>query len=270
MSFSIGFRFESTFHNTLIDSVHWTVFRFLCCTGLKIVKIAPFPTGCTCGVYPSVHFASKGLQTVSSIISVLKDERYDSNVCCTCHDQNALIAVQLLGIDKRPSRSPDFNTIGNANRGPRLVCDIWVSHLGKRDHRNTIWRRVVWYRRFGETCNRHLMTEGRPVWSVINFSRFLELEWISVDSNQATGLAIRGLIPGKSKEYFCFSERPVRMWGLFTLFLNGFQILFPRGLSSRGVRLIAYLHLVPSLTLRLLMPYIYIYIYIWNTYSWCF
>jgi hypothetical protein len=52
------------------------------------------------------------------------------------------------------------------------------------------------------------MTEGRPVCSVINLCSFLELEWSSVDSNQATGLAIRGLIPGKSMEYFYFFETP--------------------------------------------------------------
>ena len=98
------------------------------------------------------------------------------------------------------------------------------------------------------------MTEGRPVCSVINFCRFLELEWSSVDSNQAIGLAIWGLIPDKSKEYFCFSGRPVRMWGLPTLFLNGFQMSFPRGLSSRGMKLIAHLHLVPSLRMSGIVP----------------
>lgn len=153
LNFSIGFRFESTFHNPFIVSVNWTVFRFVCCTRLNIVKIAPFPAGCTGDGYPRMHFASKWMEMASSI-RTLKDEGYDSHVCCTCHGQNALIAVQLLGIERCPSRSPDFNTIGNANRGPRLVRDIWVSHLGKReDHCNTTC--VVWYRRFGETCNHH-------------------------------------------------------------------------------------------------------------------
>jgi len=88
------------------------------------VKIAPFPAGCTCGEYPSVHFASKGMQMASSIIHTLKHEGYDSHVCCTFNGQNALIPVQLFSIDKCPSRSPDFRTIGNAIREPRLVCDI--------------------------------------------------------------------------------------------------------------------------------------------------
>lgn len=88
------------------------------------MKIAPFPAGCTCGEYPSVHFASKGMQMASSIIHTLKHEGYDSHVCCTFNGQNALIPVQLFSIDKCPSRSPDFRTIGNAIREPRLVCDI--------------------------------------------------------------------------------------------------------------------------------------------------
>jgi hypothetical protein len=97
-------------------------------------------------------------------------------------------------------------------------------------------------------------TDGRPVSSVINFCRFLELEWSSVDSNQAAGFASRGLIPSKSKEYLCFSNHPGRMWGPPTLFLNGFQMLFPRGLSSRVAKLIAHLHLVPSLRMSGVVP----------------
>lgn len=191
----------------------------------------------------------------SSIIRTLKYEGYDSHVCCTCHGQNALIAVQLFGIDKCPSRSPDFSTIGNGIREPRLVCDVWISHRGKREDRcNAIWRRVVWFRRFGETRNHHLYDRRQASPSVITFYKFLELEWSSVDSNEATGLAIRGLTPLKSKEYFCFSERPVRMWGPATLFLNGFQMPFPRGLNSRDVKIIAYLHLVPSLRMSGVVP----------------
>lgn len=75
-----------------------------------------------------------------------------------------------------------------------------------------------------------------------------------MDSNQAAGFAIRGLIPSKSKEYFCFSELPVRMWGPTTLFLNGFQMLFPRGLSSLGMKFIAHLHLVPSIRMSGVVP----------------
>jgi hypothetical protein len=97
------------------------------------------------------------------------------------------------------------------------------------------------------------MTEGRPVCCVINFCRFLELEWSSVDSNQATGFAIRGLIPGKSMEFFCFSKLPVRISGPLTLFLNGFQ-MHPRGLSIRGVKLVAHLHLVLNLRMSGVVP----------------
>jgi hypothetical protein len=43
--------------------MHWTVFRFLCRTGLKIVKIAAFPAGSSCDEYLSMHFASMGMQT---------------------------------------------------------------------------------------------------------------------------------------------------------------------------------------------------------------
>jgi hypothetical protein len=44
------------------------------------------------------------------------------------------------------------------------------------------------------------------------------------------------------------------MWGSLTLFLNRFQMFFPRGLSSRSVKLTAHIHLVLSLGMSGVLP----------------
>jgi hypothetical protein len=53
-------------------------------------------------------------------------------------------------------------------------------------------------------------------------------------------------IPSKGKSYFSPPQRPRRLWGPPKLLPNGYQGLFPRGLSSCGVKYTAYLHLVPK------------------------
>jgi hypothetical protein len=45
-------------------------------------------------------------------------------------------------------------------------------------------------------------------------------------------------------EFFSPPPRPERLWGLPTLVSNGYQGLFPWGLSGRGVKLTSHLHLV--------------------------
>jgi hypothetical protein len=58
----------------------------------------------------------------------------------------------------------------------------------------------------------------------------------------ATGYG-RGSIPGRGKRFFCTLQRPDQLWISPSLLYNG--QLFPRGQSSRGVKLITHIRLVP-------------------------
>jgi hypothetical protein len=145
-------------HNPFIHLAPGTVSHFLRCSGLTIVEWSlDFPYVVLVMSTPVGILPAKQCRSPLSIISALKDERFDSQAHCSCHGQNAVIDVQLYNIGSCPSRSPDFCTIGNTNTGACFVCDIWVSYVGDHeDYCNTRWHLIVWYRRFGGACNHHL------------------------------------------------------------------------------------------------------------------
>jgi hypothetical protein len=55
----------------------------------------------------------------------------------------------------------------------------------------------------------------------------------------------RGYIPGRGNGLFSSPQCPDRLWGPSSHPPNGFQELFPRGWSSRGMKLTTPLHQVP-------------------------
>jgi hypothetical protein len=55
----------------------------------------------------------------------------------------------------------------------------------------------------------------------------------------------RGWIPGRYQKIFFTLQRPDWLWGPLSLLSNGYRWFFPRGKSSRGMKLTTHLHLVP-------------------------
>jgi hypothetical protein len=81
----------------------------------------------------------------------------------------------------------------------------------------------------------------------------------------ATGWMMGGSSPGRGWEFFSSPLRSDRRWRPPNLLFNGYQGLFPWGLSCRGVKLTTRLQLVPRSRMRGAIPQLSQYAFM----AWC-